>query len=386
MPRRLAVFGSTGSIGLSTLSVVRNCRELDVEIYALSCGGNWQELAGQVSEFRPERVVIHSPEAAEAFAEAMGGDTPRTDVGEEGMLELAADAAVDIAVMAVVGAAGLRPTIKCLEAGKTVALANKECLVMAGHLVKEAEASNGGRIVPVDSEHSAAFQLLEGVDRSSVKRLIITGSGGALRDVPLGELDRMTPEEALDHPTWQMGPKVTIDSATSMNKALELIEAHWLFGLPVEALKVWVHPQSRVHALLELQDGTLLLHASLTDMRLPIQYALSIPGHLPGPVNQPGLEELSGLTFREPDTQRMTALPLGYRVIREGGALGAVMNAANEVAVEAFLDHRMPFTRIVGLVEAVMDMYTGRNGGRPDLETVLDADRWAREEAARRLP
>lgn len=382
MARKLAVFGSTGSIGLSTLSVVRSCPDLDVEVYALTCDSNWKGLAGQVEEFRPERVVVASPQAAADY-EAAGGTEAEIGIGAEGLLDLAADPAVDVVVMALVGAAALEPTIKCVETGKTVALANKECLVMAGRLVMSGAEEHGARIVPVDSEHSAAFQLLRGTEPSSVRRLIITGSGGALRDVPFDELDRITPERALEHPTWNMGTKVTIDSATSVNKAFELIEAHWLFGLPPEALEVWAHPQSQVHALVEFVDGTLTFLASPPDMRAPIQFALSVPEHVPGPVSPLGLEEVSGLTFSEPDPRRFPALPLGYRVIQEKGTLGAVMSAADEVAVDAFLNRRVAFTSIVGVIEDVMAAHD--NASEPTLEEILEADRWAREETNRRL-
>lgn len=383
MARKLAIFGSTGSIGRNTLSVLRATPGLDIEVYALTCGSNWQELAEQTNEFHPRRVVIADIEAAGAFKEAVGRTNLRVDTGEDGLLSLAADPAIEIVTMAIVGSAALLPALACLDAGKVVALVNKECLAMAGHIIMARDGKNGAKILPVDSEHAAALQLLLGEERASIKRLIITSSGGSLRNMPLDALDQITPEMALAHPTWRMGRKVTIDSATSVNKALELVEAHWLFNLPADALEVWVHRQSRVHALVEFVDGATTIFAALNDMRLPIQYALTYPRRLASPVMSLNMQEINGFTFEEPDPRRLPALPLGYRVIREGGTLGAVMNAANETAVHAFLDHQIPFIRIVAVIEEVMDAH--QNAAEPSLDDVLAADAWARKETLRRL-
>ena len=382
--RNIAVLGSTGSIGKSTLDVVKSVSGLGVKVYGLACGNNIEALGEQVKAFKPKRVVISDEVAADVFRKQM----PRkvsVSSGEEALVELASDPEVDVVVMAVVGAAALRPTLAALKAGKTVALANKECMVMAGHLVTAAARKHGGRIIPVDSEHSAAFQIMMCGRTSEIRRLIITGSGGALRDVPTEEFAAITPEKALNHPTWDMGPKVTIDSATSMNKALELIEAHHLFGLPRKSLAVWVHPQSIIHAVVEYRDGVTVLHASRPDMRVPIQYALGLdgPGRLPGPVEQVPVEWLSRISLSEPDPKRMPALELGLRVTEEEGTLGAVLNAANEVAVNAFLEKKIPFLRIVELVREVMNLH--KNRPKPTLKQVFEADTWARTQATARL-
>jgi len=382
--RNVAILGSTGSIGASTLEVIASVPGLGVRVFGLACGNNVDVLAGQVERFSPERVVISNEASANAFRSKAPGDIC-VDSGAGALEALASHPSVDVVVMAIVGAAALPPTLAALRAGKTVALANKECLVMAGDIVMETARKAGARIIPVDSEHSAAFQLMTMGRASEIKRLVITGSGGALRDVPCDELSTVTPERALAHPNWDMGPKVTIDSATSMNKALELIEAHHLFGLPAEALGVWVHPQSLVHAVVEYLDGTTVMHASRPDMRLPIQYALSLgrSGRLPGPVPQAPVDTLSGILFSEPDPVRLPAIELGLRVCRAGGTLGAVLNAANEVAVDAFLKRRIPFTKIVGLVREVLDEHA--NAPSPSLERILDADAEARKQAAAKL-
>lgn len=381
--RNVAVLGSTGSIGTSTLDVVKSVKGLGVKVYGLACGNNIEALSRQVEVFKPKRVVISDEKAADVFRKQARRKVSIA-AGEKALVELASDPAVDVVVMAVVGAAALRPTLAALKAGKTVALANKECMVMAGHLVTAAARKHGGRIIPVDSEHSAAFQIMMCGRKSEIKRLIITGSGGALRDVPTEEFAAVTPEKALEHPTWDMGPKVTIDSATSMNKALELIEAHHLFGLPRKSLAVWVHPQSIIHAVVEYCDGVTVLHASLPDMRVPIQYALGLdgPGRLAGLVNQVPVEQLSNISLSEPDPKRMPALELGLRVTEEEGTLGAVLNAANEVAVNAFLEKRIPFLRIVELVREVMGIH--KNRANPTLEQVFEADAWARKQALAR--
>ena len=382
--RNIVVLGSTGSIGKSTLDVVKSVSGLGVKVYGLACGNNIEALGEQVKAFKPKRVVISDEVAADVFRKQMPRKVSVT-AGDKALVELASDPEVDVVVMAVVGAAALRPTLAALKAGKTVALANKECMVMAGHLVTAAARKHGGRIIPVDSEHSAAFQIMMCGRTSEIRRLIITGSGGALRDIPTEEFAAITPEKALNHPTWDMGPKVTIDSATSMNKALELIEAHHLFGLPRKSLAVWVHPQSIIHAVVEYRDGVTVLHASRPDMRVPIQYALGLdgPGRLPGPVEQVPVEWLSRISLSEPDPKRMPALELGLRVTEEEGTLGAVLNAANEVAVNAFLEKKIPFLRIVELVREVMNLH--KNRPKPILKQVFEADTWARTQATARL-
>jgi len=382
--RKVAVLGSTGSIGVASLDVISKVLPLNLEVFGLACASNTGLLAEQIAQHKPKRVVIQDSRAAALF-QTQAGQSVRVETGAEALNDLASDPEVDIVIMAVVGGAALEPTLAALRSGKTVALANKECLVMAGALVTAEAQKHAGRIIPVDSEHSAAFQLMKTGRTSEIRRLIITSSGGALRNIPLEDLANVTPEQALNHPTWNMGQKVTIDSATSINKALELIEAHHLFGLPAKSLAVWVHPQSIIHAVVEYADGSTILHASQPDMRLPIQYALGLdgPGRVPGCVSTLPVKTLSGLSLSEPDPKRMPAIALGLEVCERGGTLGAVLNAANEIAVDAFLAGKIPFTKIVSLVEEVMQIH--KITANPSLEQILTADSWAREQALMRF-
>jgi len=286
-------------------------------------------------------------------------------------------------LVAISGAAGLPSTLAALRAGKTVALANKESLVMAGGLVTSLAREMKVPLLPVDSEHSAIFQALAAGKASEVKRVIITASGGPFRDASVEELEAVTPERALEHPTWSMGRKITIDSATMMNKALEIVEARWLFDLEVPQISVVVHPQSIIHSMVVFCDGSIMAQAGKPDMRMPIQYALTYPDRLPGLVTEPDLAGIGTLEFSEPDVRKFPALELGYRAAREGGTLGAVLNAANEVAVEEFLHQRITFPQIAEQVAKVMDMHTVVAG--PSLDDIFEADRWAREETRRIL-
>ena len=379
-PKRLAVLGSTGSIGVSTLDVVRHLPHR-LEILGLAARSKWELLAEQCREFQPRFAVLTDPDA---FSRADRSRFPRETQllsGEDGVAKLATDPDVDVVVSAIVGAAGLHGTWAAIEAGKTVALANKETLVVAGPLVMGLAAKCGATILPVDSEHSAVFQALTGYSAADVTRVVLTGSGGPFRGKKTAELELASPEEALKHPTWQMGPKITIDSATLMNKALEVIEARWLFGLEPEQIDVIIHPESVVHSFVEFVDGSVLAQLSPPDMRLPIQYALLYPERISGPAKRLDWRTLGGLRFEQPDRETFIALDLGSEVARRGGTCGAVLNAANEAAVGRFLAGTLGFLDIARCCRAVLDAHDFDPA--PTLGRLLALDRWARQEASR---
>ncbi|MEE9519369.1 MAG: 1-deoxy-D-xylulose-5-phosphate reductoisomerase [bacterium] len=374
MPRPLAILGSTGSIGVSTLDVAAaHSREFPVA--GLAAGGNVELMVGQIAEHQPKLVALSDEEAADRLREQVRGTNVAVRGGPEGVLEVATMEGAETVVAAIVGAQGLLPTLEAIRAGKTVALANKEILVCAGALVVS-EAAGRGNLIPIDSEHSAIFQCLAGQDRSAVRRIILTGSGGPFHGRSPKEMAGVKAQEALNHPTWEMGPKMTIDSATLMNKGLEVIEAHWLFGLPPERIEVVIHRQSIVHSLVEFTDGSMLAQLGPTDMRLPIAYALSYPRRMA--LNQPSLSlvEIGQLSFEQPDEEAFPCLKYAYEALERGGTLPAVLNAANEVAVQAFLEGAIGFLDIPRLIRAAMD------GHQPkpvtSLDVVMEADRWAR--------
>ena len=371
----VAVLGSTGSIGVNTLKVIGRLGA-GYRVSALAAGSNWRALAAQAREFRPELVAIYDETAAEALKSELPGGI-EIAVGEEGLVRAASIASADIVVLAVTGAAGLPAAIAAVQSGKRLALANKESMVMAGAMLNRLAGRHGAEIIPVDSEHSAVFQAMHSGTDSQVRRIIITASGGPFLDTPAAELAQVTPGQALNHPTWSMGPKITIDSATLMNKALEVIEARWLFNVDAAGIEVLVHPQSIVHSLVEFCDTSVLAQMGLPDMQLPIQYALTYPRRLPMPLEPLDLGAIGSLTFRKPDTDRFPGLKLGFRAAREGGTSGAVLNAANEVAVEAFLDGRIGFCRIPEVVERAMDCVPV--GAEPTIDEILAADASARE-------
>ncbi|NPV79003.1 MAG: 1-deoxy-D-xylulose-5-phosphate reductoisomerase [Firmicutes bacterium] len=378
--KNIAVLGSTGSIGKQALEVVEGLGG-GFKVEALAAGTNWRLLASQARKFRPRIVVISQPE----FVRDLKGDLqdlPCIEVlsGEDGLEYIVSLPSIDIVLNAVVGIIGLKPTVAALRAGKKVALANKETLVAGGEMVMREVGRSGSSLVPVDSEHSAIFQCLQGQDRSGLRSIYLTASGGAFRDYDLSRLNEATPEEALKHPTWQMGPKVTIDSATFMNKCLEVIEARWLFDLKPENIHVLVHPSSIVHSLVEFKDGAFLAQLGVPDMRIPIQYALTCPARIPGPAMRLDLAGIGRLEFYIPDPARYPALELGYHACKIGGTLPAVMNAANEIAVGLFLTHRIKFTSIARLVSAVMEKHDPRPVD--SIDAVLSADRWARNVAS----
>ena len=381
MTRRLAILGSTGSVGCTALDVVRHLkgRPGEVQVVALAGHANIPRLVEQVREHRPAAVAVGTAEGAARLRTGTSGWRGEILVGSQGLATLAAEAGADLVLVAVAGAAGLAPTVAALGAGKDVALATKEALVAGGALVTAAVQRTRARLLPVDSEHSAIFQCLDGRARHDVARLWLTASGGPFLRLPAAALDAVGPAEALRHPTWAMGPKVTIDSATLMNKGLEVIEAHWLFGVAPEAIEVVVHPQSLVHSLVEFVDGSLLGQLGPTDMRVPVQYALTYPHRQPTPVARLDIRTITALSFEPPDAVRFPCLALAREALERGGTAPAVLNAANEVAVRLFLEQRIRFPDIPRLVRRVLDSH--RVVPATSLDAVLGADRDAREAA-----
>jgi 1-deoxy-D-xylulose-5-phosphate reductoisomerase len=376
--KNLAILGSTGSIGVSTLDIVAAHPDR-FRVVSLSAGNNLDRLEEQIRRFRPRIVSVVQPEAARDLRQRLGSDAPEVVSGVEGLIACSTHGQVEMVLSAIVGAAGLVPTMAAIESGKDIALANKETLVTAGPLVMEAVARQGVKLYPVDSEHSAIFQSLEGHRRSDVRRLILTASGGPFRNRPLSELGRVTPEDALAHPNWSMGRKISIDSATMMNKGLEIIEACWLFDLPPGKVAVHIHPQSIVHSMVEYIDGAVIAQLGIPDMKTPIAYALSYPDRLPLDLPPLDLCALKTLTFEEPDQEKFPCLALAYRAARTGGTAPAVLNAANEVAVEAFLLGRIGFLDIAAVIRRVLDRHSPLE--LEHIDTALRADRWGRQEA-----
>jgi 1-deoxy-D-xylulose-5-phosphate reductoisomerase len=380
-PRRLAILGATGSVGEQTLAVVERFPER-YRVAALAAGRNVEKLAAQVRRIRPELVAVAEEAGARELAERLGGEAPRIAWGAEGLLEAASHPS-DLVVSALVGAVGLEPTLAAIRAGRDVALANKEVLVMAGALVLREVRARGAHLLPVDSEHSAIFQALAGQRREDVARLVLTASGGPFRTWSEARIARATVEQALRHPNWDMGPKITIDSASLMNKGLEVIEARWLFDVPPERVEVLVHPQSIVHSLVEFVDGSVLAQLGLPDMRVPIAVALAHPERLPLDLPRLDLAAIGQLAFEVPDRKRFPCLDLAYAALRASEAAPAVLNAANEVAVAAFLAGRVGFPAIAAANAAVLEAHAVADGGARlrDLGDVREADAWARARA-----
>ncbi|CAG0979771.1 1-deoxy-D-xylulose-5-phosphate reductoisomerase [Gammaproteobacteria bacterium] len=381
--KRLVLLGSTGSIGVQTLDVAAGFPDR-FRVVALAAGRNVERLAEQVRRFDPERVSVADADGAERLRALVPGARAKIVFGDAGLAEVATHDA-DLVVAAMVGAAGLEPTLAAIRAGRDVALANKEVLVMAGALVLRETRARGVSLLPVDSEHSAIFQAIAGQRREDLSRILLTASGGPFRTWSAERIAQATVEEALRHPNWSMGAKITIDSATLMNKGLELIEARWLFDAAPEQLEVVVHPQSIVHSLVEFRDGSVLAQLGLPDMRVPIAVALAHPERLPLDLPRLDLAKLERLDFEAPDRSRFPALDLAIAALRADEAAPAVLNAANEVAVAAFLGGRLPFPGISGTSAAVLDRHLGRAGvsAQSDLGSVLEADAWARAEADR---
>jgi len=380
MPKQIAVLGSTGSIGTSALEVIA-ASDGRLQAAVLSAHRSLDQLIEQAQQFSPKFVIATDPERA---SQQDWSRLPRgceVLVGPEQAQRIVATEHVDIVLAGIVGAAGLPSVRAALEAGKTVALANKEPLVMAGPLVREIVERTGATLLPVDSEHSAVFQAMQAGKREEIGKIVLTASGGPFRDRSLEQLAEVTVEDALAHPTWDMGPKVTVDSATMMNKALEIVEARWLFDLPAEQISVVIHPQSIVHSMVEYVDGSVLAQLSPPDMKLPIQYALTYPERLSGVARRMDWRQAHQLDFLPPDTARFEAIELGLEVARRGGSCGAVLNAANEVAVAAFLDRKLPFSQIVPAVKAVLARHQFET--HPTWEQLTELDRQARQEVGR---
>ncbi len=375
--KKLAILGSTGSIGRNTLDIVARFPER-FEVVALAAGENVDLLAEQARKFRPKLISCKHPLLADKIREAIPPET-KLLTGKEGALAVATHPEVELVVSAMVGAVGLIPTYEAIRAGKDIALANKETMVMAGELVMRKAEACGVKILPIDSEHSAIFQALQGNRKEDLARIILTASGGPFRTWSKERLAQVTKEEALKHPNWQMGAKITIDSATLMNKGLEVIEAHYLFQVPLEKIEVKIHPQSIVHSLVEYVDGSVIAQLGLPDMRVPIAYALSYPERLPLDLPRLDLVAASPLTFEEPDLEKFPALGLAYQAIKIGGTAPAVLNAANEVAVDAFLKGRLRFDLIPRLVAEVLEVYPFCPV--KEIGDVLEADTLARLKA-----
>jgi 1-deoxy-D-xylulose-5-phosphate reductoisomerase len=379
----ISILGSTGSIGCNTLRVIETLATPRMRVVALAAGSNIERLAEQIKTHLPEVVSVENEKAAHdlrALLFARNVDLPRIVVGEEGLVEVATHPEADCVVSATVGAVGFVPTLRALEAGKRVALANKETLVMAGELMTRAAKKSGAELLPVDSEHNALHQCLRGEKREEVKRIVLTASGGPFRTKSKSEMKQATVSDAMRHPTWSMGAKITIDSATLMNKGLEVIEAHWLFGFAPHEIGILVHPESVVHSMIELVDGSIIAQMGVTDMRHAIQYALTYPERHPCTLPPLDLTAISRLQFEAPDLERFPCISLAYRALEEGGTLPAAMNAANETAVAAFLDERICLTEIPLVIEGVMNCH--QISPIENIQTVLDVDRWARAAAA----
>jgi 1-deoxy-D-xylulose-5-phosphate reductoisomerase len=380
MSRGIAILGSTGSIGRNALRVIEALGP-EYHVLGLSAHSNVELLAQQTRRHQPKFVAVTNEEHAGRFRAMMNGQDLRILSGQGSLSELVQCEGVDTVLTAVVGAAGLPSALAAARAGKRLAIANKEPLVIAGELLTRTAKEHGGSLLPVDSEHSAVFQAIQSGSSQEVDRILLTGSGGPFRGATLSDLANVTREQALAHPTWSMGPKITIDSATLMNKALEVIEARWLFGVPVDKIEVLIHPESIVHSLVEFVDGSVIAQLGEPDMCLPIQYALTYPRRVPGLSKRLRLEQIGRLRFEKPDPQTFRALPLAYEVARAGGTAAAVFNAANEAAVAEFLAGRIRFLRIVELVEQCLNKHEVRR--TTSLEELLEADAWARNEVKR---
>lgn len=376
-PKNVVLLGSTGSIGTSTIKVAEDLPDR-IRLVGLAAGNNVELLLEQTRRHRPEAVSISDPAKAAQLRDALGAGTGIFS-GADGLMKLATLPAADIVLIAIVGTAGLQPALAAIRAGKDIAVASKEILVMAGEIVMREARQHGVKVLAVDSEHSAIFQCLEGKPPSSVRRLWLTASGGPFRTTPKEEFSAITVEGALKHPSWVMGRKITIDSATLFNKGLEMIEARWLFDIEMARVSVVVHPQSVVHSMVEFVDGSMLAQLSTPDMCLPIQYALTHPERAGSERVQTNLAKLGSLTFEEPDAERFPALGLASSAGETGGTMPAVLNAANEVAVEAFINRQISFPQISEVVRRAMERHEARL--HPSLEQILEADAWARKDA-----
>jgi 1-deoxy-D-xylulose-5-phosphate reductoisomerase len=379
--KRVILLGSSGSIGESTCKVARALPD-KMKIVGLGVAKSTERLLEQAKEFGVKALAVSDPQAAEKVKSKLPAGA-KFFRGAEGLARMVEETDADMVLVAIVGTAGLAPALAALRSGKDLAVASKEILVLAGSAVMAEAKKRKRQVLPVDSEHNAIFQCLQGANEKEVRKVILTASGGPFRQNRAAELEKVTVAQALKHPTWSMGKKITIDSATMFNKGLEMIEAHWLFGLPMKQVEVVVHPQSIVHSMVEFIDGSVLAQLSVTDMCFPIQYAVTFPERMPSGLPPLDLAKLGSLTFEAPDEKRFPALRLAREAGEAGGTLPGVFNAANEVAVEAFLAEQISFPRIWGMVEEVMQKHTTLSS--PDLDAIIEADRWARSEAKVRL-
>ena len=375
--KRVVILGATGSIGESALKVARDIPER-MQIVGLAANSNAEKLAAAANETRAPAVCLVDETKIDALKRALEYK-PRIFSGDAALREIACLTDADMVLVAIVGTGGLRPALAAIEAGKDLAVASKEILVMAGEIVMREARENGVHVLPVDSEHNAIFQCMEGKSSLDIRRIILTASGGPFRETPRKDFDSITPGQALKHPTWNMGPKITIDSATLFNKGLEMIEAHWLFDVEMERVEVVIHPQSIVHSMVEFTDGSTLAQLSYSDMCFPIQYAVTWPNRVPNTLPPLDFSKLSKLEFFTPRYEDFPALNLARRAGETGGTLPAVMNAANEIAVAAFLDQQVRFPEIWYVVEEVMNRHSAI--AHPNLDAILEADQWARNEA-----
>jgi 1-deoxy-D-xylulose-5-phosphate reductoisomerase len=382
MAKQIAILGSTGSIGKNALRVI-DALGPEYSVFALSAHSNIELLAEQVKRYRPKFAAVTNSGYAEQFHEFLGDFNVEVLEGADGLVKIAELDDVDIVLTAVVGAAGLPAVFAAAKCGKQLAVANKEPLVVAGEQLMSEVKRNGGVVLPVDSEHSAVFQAMQSGGREEVNKIILTASGGPFRGISAEEIRNVTLEQALAHPVWNMGPKITIDSATLMNKAFEIIEARWLFDMPVEKIEVLIHPESIIHSLVEFVDGSVVAQLGEPDMCLPIQYALTYPKRVDGIAERLRLEKISRLTFEEPDLETFRAIDLAYEVARTGGTAAAVFNAANEAAVEEFLAGGIEFVNILELIEYCLDKHDVKASA--SVEELLDADAWARKEVKVRV-
>ena len=364
--RALTILGSTGSIGTQTLEVVENLPG-EFRVVALTANRNIELLAHQARQFQVEAVALADPKGADELRRLLAGSGIAIHTGRSGLLEIAGRDDIDLCLNGLVGGGGMAPTMAALEAGVDVALSNKESLVMAGALITALQQEKGTKLLPIDSEHSAIWQCLAGEDRSQIRRLVLTGSGGPFRTWPLEDMSQVTREQALRHPNWDMGPKVTIDSATMMNKGLEVIEARWLYDMPPERIDIVIHPQSIIHSMVEFVDGSIKAQLGVPDMKIPIQYALAYPDHRPADWPRLDLAAIGELTFEEPDLEKFPCITLAYDALRRGGSAPAALNLANDLAVQAFLDDQLAFAAIPRVLERVLSEH-------PFIETPTLAD------------
>ena len=374
--KTITILGSTGSIGKNTVKVIKQLKNR-LKVYGIAANSSINLLAEQAQELNCKNVVC-SANLTKSLKENLSNDS-KVLSGIEGMIEISTAPEVDIVVCAVVGTSALLPVLEAIRAGKDIAIASKEILVMAGEMVMAEAAKYGVKMLPVDSEHSAIFQCLEGQKHSDISRIILTASGGAFRNKSMEEIEKATYKEALAHPTWDMGPKVTLDSASLMNKALEMIEAKWLFNVTYDKIDVIIHPQSIIHSMVEFVDGSILAQMNSTDMRFPIQHALTYPDKIAGGLEPLNLAKIANLSFEEPDRNRFPSIDFAYNALKAGGTLPAVMNAANEIAAVRFQNNEISFTKIWGIIEEVMSMHKVITN--PTLEDIIAADKWAKETA-----